>query len=230
LEIRIPTQASGPDSVFLANTVAPYYANFVNGTSADYPEFFNTFTAGGYFSAQPRGRALRVISLNTNLFATPYPGIPSNDNTVYAELAWLDTTLASAQATGQKVWLLMHVPPGADTGTTAENFASNATLTTATAAMMWVPAYQESFLQILAKFPGVVTFTLAGHTHRDEFRILSSENVLDVVPSISPYLGNDPAFEVFSFTQATFTPTDPSLKPHPHKSGRNTAAREKPAG
>ena len=200
----------GPDSTFLANTVEPYYTNFVAGTAADYPEFFNTFANGGYYSAEPLGTNLKVISLNTNVFAVPppIPGLPSNDSTAYAELAWLDTTLASAQAAGQKVWLLMHVPPGADTCSSAGNFATDGSLTAANAVMMWVPAYQESFLQILAKYPGVISLTLGGHTHRDEFRILSPDQVLDIAPSISPYLGNDPAFEIYAFTQGTFVPMD----------------------
>jgi sphingomyelin phosphodiesterase acid-like 3 len=200
----------GPDSIFLANTVEPYYTNFVNGTPADYPEFFNSFTAGGYYSAEPLGANLKVISLNTNVFAVPppIPGLPNNDSAVYAELAWLDTTLASAQAAGQKVWLLMHVPPGADTCSTAANLPGGGSLTAANTVMMWVPAYQESFLEILAKYPGVITFTLAAHTHRDEFRVLSSEQVLDIPPSITPYFGNDPAFEIFTFTQDTFVPAD----------------------
>jgi hypothetical protein len=120
----------GPDSTFLANTVGPYYTNFVNGTAADYPEFFNTFASGGYYSAEPLGTNMKVISLNTNVFAVPppIPGLPSNDSAAYAELAWLDTTLGSAQAAGQKVWLLMHVPPGADTCSSAGNFAADGSL------------------------------------------------------------------------------------------------------
>ena len=198
----------GPDSIFLANTVEPYYANFVNGTAADYPAFFNTFTSGGYYSAQPLGSNLKIISLNTNLFAASPPNIPSNEGAAYAELAWFDTTLEAAQTAGQKVWLLMHVPPGADTCTSAANLAADGSLTSSNAAMMWMPAYQESFLQILAKYPGVITLSLGGHTHRDEFRVMTAENVLDISPSISPYLGNNPAFEIYSFTQATLTPTD----------------------
>jgi hypothetical protein len=198
----------GPDSIYLANTVEPYYAKFVNGTAADYPAFFNTFTNGGYYSAQPLGSNLKIISLNTNLFAALPPTIPSNEGAAYAELAWFDTTLAAAQTAGQKVWLLMHVPPGADTCTSAANLAADGSLTSSNAAMMWMPAYQESFLQILAKYPGVITLSLGGHTHRDEFRVMTAENVLDISPSISPYLGNNPAFEIYSFTQATLTPTD----------------------
>jgi sphingomyelin phosphodiesterase acid-like 3 len=199
---------TGPDSVFLADNVSPYYTYFVNGAAADYPEFFNSFTAGGYYSAEPLGPSLKVISLNTNLFATPSNGMTTNPNAAYAELAWLDASLAAAQTAGQKVWLLMHVPPGADMVTSAGNYASDPTLTTATAAMMWVPAYQDSFLQILAKYPGMITFSMGAHTHRDEFRVMNAENVLQIPPSISPFFGNDPAFKVYTVTKGTFIPTD----------------------
>ena len=197
----------GPDNTFLAATVEPYYTNFVKGSAADYPAFFNTFTSGGYYSAEPLGPNLKVIALNTTSFAPPYPGFPNTDSAVYAELGWLDATLASAQTAGQKVWLLMHIPPGADTVTSSTNFAKGP-LTATTAAMMWVPEYQESFLQILAKYPGVIALTLAAHTHRDEFRIMSPDNVLQITPSMSPFFGNDPAFKVLTFSQNTFTPTD----------------------
>ncbi len=104
----------GPDSSFLAGTEQSYYTNLLNGTPADHPQFLNTFSSGGYYSVDPKP-GLKVISLNTNPFTPPYPGFPNQDTAVYSELAWLDTTLASAQTAGQKVWLLMHVPPGADT-------------------------------------------------------------------------------------------------------------------
>jgi sphingomyelin phosphodiesterase acid-like 3 len=198
----------GPDSVFLADNVSPYYTNFVNGTAADYPEFFNSLTAGGDYSAEPIGPSLKVISLNSNLFATPSPGATTNPNAAYAELAWLDASLSAAQTAGQKVWLLMHVPPGADMVTSAGNYANNSTLTSATAAMMWVPAYQASFLQILAKYPGMITLCIGAHTHRDEFRLMNAENVLQIPPSISPFFGNDPAFKVYTVTDGTFVPTD----------------------
>jgi hypothetical protein len=198
----------GPNSAFLAGTVEPYYTYFVSGSAADYPTFFNSFTAGGYYAYEPIGANLRVISLNTNLLATPYPGIPANDGAAYAELAWLDAELASAQAAGQKVWLLMHVPPGADTCTSAQNLANDGSLTDANVVMMWTQAYQESFLQILAKYPGLIPLSLGGHTHRDEFRLMTSENVLNIPPSISPWMGNDPAFEIYSISSGTYVPTD----------------------
>jgi hypothetical protein len=152
---------------------------------------------------------LLVIGLNTNPLAAGIPGDPSTQ--VNAELAWFDSQLAAAQAAGQKVWVLMHVPPGANTQETAQN-TSGATspiqVDDETAEMMWVPNYQTAFLQILAKYPGVIALTLGAHTHMDEYRIMSPGNVLVQIPAISPIFGNNPAFKVFTFTEDTFTATD----------------------
>jgi hypothetical protein len=192
----------GPDSTFLANNAATFYTQFVNG-AADQQTFLGTFTSGGYYSAQPLGSKLVVIGLNTNPFALGVPG--NNDSAVAAELSWLDSTLASAQAAGQEVWLLMHVPPGANTVSTATSFVIGQPVS---AAMMMYPSYQASFLQILAKYPGVITMTLGAHTHMDEYRILSASVVLDEVPAISPCFGENPAYKIFTLTGNTFTPTD----------------------
>lgn len=193
----------GPDSSFLSDTAELYYTQFLNGT-VDHQTFFNTFTSGGYYSAEPAGTNLMVIGLNTFEFS-PYFG-NVNASAVAAQLAWFDTTLASAQARGKSVWLLMHVPPGADKYSTAQSVDSNGHITTAT--MMWNQDYQTSFLQILSKYPGLITQTLTAHTHMDEYRIVSSGNVADTTPSIAPYFGNNPAFKVFMFSGETFKATD----------------------
>jgi hypothetical protein len=128
---------------------------------------------------------------------------------VNAELAWFDSQLASAKAAGKRVWLLMHIPPGADKYSTAQNVDDNGHITTAT--MMWNQNYQTSFLQILSKYPGIITLTLAAHTHMDEYRIMSSSDVLEITPSIAPYFGNNPAFKIFTFSHDTFKPADYSI-------------------
>lgn len=192
----------GPDSTFLANTAETFYTQFVSGT-VDQQTFLNTFTSGGYYSAQPLGSNLVVIGLNTNVMANGVPG--DNDSAVAAELSWLDSTLASAQTAGHKVWLLMHVPPGANTIETASTIVSGQPVT---GSMMMYQSYQTSFLQILAKYPGLITMTLAAHTHMDEYRILSPSIVLDEVPAISPCFGENPAFKIFTLTGNTLTPND----------------------
>jgi len=200
----------GADSTFLSKNAEQFYTQFLNGT-VDHRTFVNSFTTGGYYSAK-FGTGLMVIGINTTALSPLIPNnvAPSNnDEAVYTQLGWLDATLASAQAEGRKVWLLMHVPPGLDSGTTlttASSFDSTGHLVTP--AMMWVPAYQASFLQILSRYPGVVTLILAAHTHMDEYRILSPSNVLEQAPSISPVFGGNPAYKIFSFTADTYTPTD----------------------
>jgi hypothetical protein len=201
---------TGPGSVFLSNNVEKFYTQFLSGT-VDHQTFVNTFTTGGYYSVE-LGAKLTVIGLNTTPLSSLIPANKSpsnNDAVVYSQLGWLHATLASAQAAGQKVWILMHVPPGADSGTTIttpSSFGSNGQLVTP--AMMWVPAYQASFLQILSKYPGEITLMLAAHTHMDEFRILTPTTVLEQAPAISPVFGNNPAFKIFTFTSDTYTPVD----------------------
>jgi sphingomyelin phosphodiesterase acid-like 3 len=198
----------GPDSAFLANTAELFYAKFLNG-AVDKTEFNASFTAAGYYSAEPAGTNLMVIGLNTILFCQLFSSGPdANDSIVAAQLDWLDSRLAAAAVKGKKVWLLMHAPPGADMATTAKpaNIDSSGHITTAT--MMWWPAYQTRFLNILANYPGLISLTLAGHTHMDEYRILPSSGAVEITPAISPWFGNNPAFKVFAISRDTLKPAD----------------------
>jgi len=197
----------GPDSTFLDDTAELYYTKFLSGT-VDHQAFLDTFNKGGYYSAEPPGTNLMVIGLNTIPFS-PSPLFGDTSSAVAAELAWFDSTLASTKAAGKKVWLLMHIPPGADIYSTAQNVDNNGHIANAT--MMWKADYQASFLQILSKYPGIIALTLAAHTHMDEYRIMSSSDVLEITPAIAPYFGNNPAFKIFTFSHDTFKPTDYSI-------------------
>lgn len=198
------TDGLGPDRTFLSNNAESFYTQLLD-SGVDRQEFMQTFTSGGYYSAQALGGEVLVIGLNTNAFVQGGLGTPD------AELAWLDAQLAAAQANGEKVWLLMHVPPGVDTQTTASNAATAGTpdkVTDATTSMMWLPGYQETFLHTLENHPGVVTFTLGAHTHMDEYRILSPANILAEVPAISPCFGENPSFRIFTVPKSSFMPTN----------------------
>jgi hypothetical protein len=98
------------------------------------------------------------------------------------------------------------VPPGADIYSTAQNDYKGKLTTTAT--MMWEPQYQATFLQTVSNYPGLITLTLAAHTHMDEFRVYAPGHVLEISPSITPYFGNNPGFRVFSFARDTLKPAD----------------------
>jgi len=198
--------AQGPGSIFLMNSAKTFYTQFLSN-SVNEQTFTTTFTSGGYYSAQPLGSNLMVIGLNTNSFVD---GGPTSTD-ANAELDWLNFQLATAQAAGQKVWILMHVPPGANSQGTAQNAVKAGTpseVNEQTTEMMWDSGIQETFLQTLENYPGVVTLMLAGHTHMDEYRILSTGNVLEQLPSISPCFGNNPAFKVLTIGQETLAATD----------------------
>ena len=189
-----------PEPSFLRKTAELFNTKFLNGTADQ--EFDTTFKNGGYYSAEPPGTNLMVIGLNTAMFVPLVGDIYRS--AVAEELDWLDTKLAEAKASGKKVWLLMHVPPGADKYATANKSDSNGHITAAS--MMWEPGYQASFLTIISNYPGVITLTLAAHTHMDEYRIYSPGDVLEITPSITPYFGNNPAFKVFTFSQGSLKP------------------------
>ena len=197
---------AGPDTNYLTNNAPALYTRFL-GHTVSQATFVSTFTTGGYYSAQPLGSKLLVISLNSNAFVA---GVPGN-SFASAELDWLNLQLAAAQDAGQKVWIIMHVPVGANSQSTAPNAAQAGTpgqVSESTTAMMWDPTYQATFLQTLSSYPGVVTFMLAGHTHMDEYRTLPTGTVLEQLPSISPCFGNNPAFKVFTIGRDTLAATD----------------------
>lgn len=196
------------DNSFLVDTAELFYTKFLNGI-ADHQAFLGTFISGGYYAADIPGTNLMVISLNTILCTTlfyPVQGSNGSAAAVAAELDWFDAILASARAAGKKVVLLMHAPPGVDVGTTVGK--STIPLTTATTAMMWWPDYQSRFLNILANYPGTVSLTLAGHTHMDDYRILTASDTLEIIPAIASFSGNNPAYKVFTVYRDTFKPID----------------------
>jgi hypothetical protein len=197
-----------PDSTYFANTADIYYSNWI-GATADHQTFLNTYEAGGYYAAEPIA-GMVVVALNTVALSTLV--LENNDRQVQDELAWLDSTLASARSAGKSVWLLMHVPPGAYTIQTADSLDSQGHLSSAT--MTLKPDDQESFLQVVSKYSDIITMMLGAHTHMDEFRNiserspLSSNGALMITPGITPYFNNNPAYRIFTFPGGGFTPAD----------------------
>ena len=193
----------GPDVTFLTHNAGTVYSQFLNG-SPDQQTFLSTFTLDGYYSVQPLGTKLCVIVLNSNSFV----GIAPSFTDAAAELTWLNSQLAAAQSAGQKVWILMHVPPGANAQGIAPKAPTPSDVNDTTVSMMWDSDIQATFLTTLGKYPGLATLMLAGHTHMDEFRLLPTGDVLEQLPGISPCFGNNPAYKVLTIRPDTFTPTD----------------------
>ena len=190
-----------PDAAFLTDNAGAVYNQFLGG-DVDEGTFLSTFTSGGYYAAQPLGTQLLVIGLNSNAFVDGAPTSGQAD----PELGWLNSQLASAHSLGQKVWILMHVPPGAySQGMTG---ITPGQLDDGNVQMNWDQGYQSTFISSLQRYSSEVTLMLAGHTHMDEFRVLPSGNVLEQLPGISPCFGNNPAFKILTVTPNTFFATD----------------------
>jgi len=190
-----------PNGSFLVNSAEHFYEDFLNSIP-DHQTFVNTYDAGGYYVIDPVGSDLEVVVLNTVLFSVDAVG--DVDAAAQAELAWFSTTMASAKASGKKVWILMHVPTGVNVRKTAEHVDQSGHITEAK--MMWQAAYQESFLQTLSSYSDIVTMILAGHTHMDEYKL--PNGFLEITPAISPVDGNNPAFKIFTFSSDSFQPSD----------------------
>jgi hypothetical protein len=192
----------GPDSSFLANNAQQFYTLALNG-SGNQQDVISSITNGGYYAAEPAGMDLMIIALNTIALS---PLVTANPTMIAAQFAWLDAKLAEAGATGKKVWMLMHAPPGADEGTTGQSPNDNGQIAKAT--MMWTDANQTTFMGILGKYPGVIAMSLAGHTHMDEFRLMSPGDTLAITAGISPCFGNNPAYKIFTLDSLSLAPVD----------------------
>ena len=158
----------GPDSNFLANNAQQLYTLALNGVGNE-QDIISSITNGGYYSVEPAGMNLMIISLNT--FALS-PGIAADPTMIADQFTWFQAQLAAASAAGKKVWLLMHAPPGAVEGTTAAS-PNDTNGQIAAATMMWTDSNQKQFMGIIEQYPGVIAMSLAGHTHMDEFRLMS---------------------------------------------------------
>jgi sphingomyelin phosphodiesterase acid-like 3 len=185
-----------PGGRFLAR-VASFWRPLLGPTTG---AFEQTFTAGGFFSVpHPTVRHLRVVALNTVAFSPKYKSCGKGDDLAARQLAWLDRTLHEARRRGDKVWLLYHVPPGIDAFATLRATGP----CPASPVPLWRTEDQSRFQRIVAKFPGLVKASFAGHTHMDELRLPAEGGFIHVTPAVSPLFGNNPGFAVFSYARAT---------------------------
>jgi len=181
-----------PGGAFLADTADLLYSTFLLA-GTDYAGFVETYRAGGYYAASA-GPVL-FISLNTILFS--YEAAPDVEEAVSRELDWFEQTLAGARSQGEKVWLVLHIPPGADIyGTVHDYMDSSGHISDART--LWKTEHQDRFLEIIDRYTDLIDASFAGHTHMDEYRFYvnrtgASQSIIVVTPGISPIFDNDPA-------------------------------------
>lgn len=182
--------------------------------------FETTFPEGGYFSIQsPMNPEHKMIVLNSILFSTnfnndswetPYCQLGNygmqNEEPGKAQLEWLSEQLKACESKGEKVWLMQHIPPGMNVyGTIPKN---DSACIGDSNAIYWKPVFSEKYLNLVEQYAEIITTNMAGHYHRDDFRLMYDENkkpvsYMHILPSISPIYYNNPGFEVVTYDRKT---------------------------
>ncbi len=187
-----------PDGSFLHATLP--LVQRLAGAEND-PAFVPDWTTGrGYDIRNPAVAGLRMVFLNSVYFSPDYrnecgpPGIPDPG---MAALDWLEGRLAMAARAREKVWLLLHVPPGANVYIDLHGGGCPDRLWS-----MWKPVYTRRFLDLMERYGDTIQASFAGHTHMDEFRLLgrggANRGFVLNTPAISPIFGQNPGFDVYA--------------------------------
>lgn len=203
-----------PQSRFLslfADTWAPFLDS-IKGENT----FAQSVLKGGYYAASLPGAPDHVIiGLNTIFFS------PHDTSTCQApdtaagnrELNWLREKLSYCSAHNMKVWLTCHIPPGVDVYASTHNESPTAGNCSDHVRTMWKPEYLNTFMAIDSTFRNTITAGFAGHTHMDDFRVLSDGDgvpysFFHITPAISPLFGNNPGFQLWTYNRDSMTLLD----------------------
>lgn len=176
-------------------------------------EFDRTYMAGGYYAMRHPGRAqTTLLVLNDVLWSTNYRNAcgTDGDESADAMMAWLERELDAARVEGRQVWLVHHIPVGIDSYATLRAPADLACQ--ARGVPFLKEPYASRFAMLLREHAATIQANLAGHTHQDDYRLITdagrAAGVEKIAPSISPIFGNNPGFHLFAYDKQTGDPTD----------------------
>lgn len=190
---------SSPNSQFFQDTAKIWSHLIKNPTNRAAMQ--KSFIRAGYYAvtipSQPR---LRLIALNSNVFSYKAKGrnvtLAAND-----ELNWLHKELEASKAHQQQVFIAMHIPMSLDI------YASER-IRLFTLMQLWAPRYTATFNTQIQQYAPSISAIFAGHLHSDWFQNLTFNRINDIptsgAPSISPIIGNNPAFKLYAYSPHTF--------------------------
>jgi hypothetical protein len=192
---------------FLSETAPLFMDQWLDGKVTP-AEFTSTYKAGGYFTMESGLSSLRLVSLNSVLFSTHRPA-PVPGDAAFVQMDWFEDQLDAAKAAGQKVYVLTHVPMGADIFQTVRTFMDGTGRISAVR-LMWHDDYHDRFLQIMENHKDMNVVFFSGHTHMDEFRLLydagrvSNPDPIFGQPAVSPIFGNNPGYRLIHVSAPTW--------------------------
>lgn len=182
--------------------------------------FDTYFPKGGYYSIPSAVNSnLRMIILNTVLFSTSFnsPGSwvqpyctlgnegKDNDKPGLQQLVWLKKELAVCRATGQKAWIIQHIPLGMNV---FNNIPDSGAPCVKDTVYFMKQLFNNAYLNIVREYSDVIASSMAGHYHMDDFRLVMDNTgskavaYLHVLPAVSPVYDNNPAFETVQYDRS----------------------------
>jgi hypothetical protein len=193
---------SRPGDPYLSVTTASISQAFFN-SDADRASFAATYAVGGYYAVEPDGpTGIKYIVLNDNLWVSQYddPGPGA------VELSWFASELADSAQNFQKVWVVAHIPTGADA--TAVANASSQTGQISYSGFL-DNGFNNAFTALELAYDSTIGATFTGHLHNDDFRLITADDGSDaaalirISPGISPYLGSNPGYQIYTYDTQT---------------------------
>jgi len=200
------------DGEFFHETADILFEKFIKNNDGK-KSFYSTYPINGCYSIHfENGINKRLISLNANFLSQ---NCPPNEGVNGAKiLQWLEDELQKAKNNNESVWLINHIPPGINVFNTMENVNPGSEIDTAEIFM--TEDYNNELVSLIKNYSDVIAACFAGHIHMDDFRLFkNSQNINDtasvfvhIIPSVSPVFGNNPAFEIFTYNEETFSLLD----------------------
>lgn len=180
-----------PDSNFL-RIVTKAWAPLVDRNGAA-PDFRRTFPHDGFYTAKLPIPGVRAVVADNAYWSTFYRNScgKAGDNPTRNSLAELNRALRPATP-GERLWLVMHIPPGIDASSTAHRTHHLVVVP------FMRPGPREAVMDFIADPARHVELVVTAHIHRFSFRVIDRRNAapvpLLISPAVSPIFGNSPSF------------------------------------
>jgi hypothetical protein len=183
--------AIAPDSNFL-RVVTNAWAPLVDRNGAA-PDFRRTFPHDGFYTAKLPIPGVRAVVADNAYWSTFYrnPCGKAGENPTSGSLTELDRALHPATP-GERLWLVMHIPPGIDASSTAHRTHHLVVVP------FMRPGPREAVMNFISDPARHVELVVTAHIHRFSFRVIERQNAapvpLLISPAVSPIFGNSASF------------------------------------
>ncbi|XP_068152678.1 sphingomyelin phosphodiesterase 1 [Drosophila tropicalis] len=150
-----------------------------------------TILKGGYYTVSPRS-GFRIIALNSNDCYTDNFWLYHSGTDKIPQLQWLHDTLLAAEAAGEKVHILTHIPAG-----------------DGTCWSVWAREYNRC----ITRFRDTISGIFNGHSHKDEFLVHYSDDGYPVGiawngGALTTYSYKNPNYRVYAVNEETYDVTN----------------------